>query len=159
MERPLSVRHTGILKFVLPPLWVVGSVYALWSMWARPEQAFDGEAPTSAVTSLLTAVLVASLIIVFAFVVPLKRVHLTADGLRVSNYQREVIIPFRDIAGVRQSWLPTFRLVTIELRTDTPLGRSFIFMPAGAQRFAFWRPEYRREDQLLSELRQLAGLS
>jgi hypothetical protein len=158
MERTLSVRHTGILKFVLPPLWIGLAGYAIWQVWARPEQAFNREVPGTVLIWLLSALFAASLVVLFAFVIPLKRVRLIDDGLRVSNYRREVTIPFRDIARVRQNWLPTFRLITVDLRTDTPLGRRFIFMPAGAQRFAFWRPTYRQEDRLLGELRQLAGL-
>lgn len=159
MERTLSIAHTGILKFVLPPLWIGVAGYAIWQAWSRPDRAFDGEPPGTVLIWLLTALFAASLAILFAFVVPLKRVRLTPDGLQVSNYRRQITIPFRDIAGVHQNWLPTYRLITVDLRTETPFGRRIIFMPAGAQRFAFWRPDYRQEDRLLGELRQLAGLT
>lgn len=119
----------------------------------------DAGLGTAALKWIFLALLAAGLVVLFAFVVPLKRVRLTPDGLRISNYIREITVPFSAIAAVRQNWLPTFRLITIDLRTETPLGRRMIFMPAGTQRGAFWRAEYRREDALVSELRRLAGLT
>ena len=159
MERTLSARHTSILKFVLPPIWIALVGYAIWQLWSRPQDLLDGGAAIGALKWVLLILVAASIVVLFAFVVPLKRVHLAPDGLRVSNYLREVTVPFGQIARVRQNWLPTFRLITVDLRTETPLGRRVVFMPAGAQRLAFWRPEYRREDALLGELRRLGGLS
>lgn len=137
MERTLSARHTGILKFVLPPIWIALVGYAIWQLWSRPQDLLDGGAATGALKWVLLILVAASLVVLFAFVVPLKRVRLAPDGLRVSNYLREVTVPFGQIARVRQSWLPTFRLITVDLRTETPLGRRVVFMPAGAQRVAF----------------------
>ncbi|MGH2372855.1 MAG: hypothetical protein ACRDIC_05180, partial [bacterium] len=162
MDRTLSVRQTGLLKFVLPPVWISIVGYAGWRLLLRPETVlFDYEAgaATAAVKWLLLALLAISLLVLFAFVVPLKRVRLAADGLRVSNYVREVTVPFGAIARVRQNWLPTFRLITLELRSGTPLGRRVIFRPAVPQRMDFWRRDYWREDALVSELRRLAGLT
>ena len=161
MERTLSVRHTGVLKFVLPPVWIVFFGYGVWQVWSRPEDVLDADAglTTAVLKWIFVALFAASLGVLFAFVLPLKRVRLAPDGLRVSNYVREITVPFGAIARVRQSWLPTFRLVTLDLRTETPLGRRVIFMPAGAQRIAFWHSEYWREDHLVSELRTLAELT
>ena len=162
MQRTLSFRHTGLLKFALPPIWLGIVSYGVWQLWSRPEDVlvdYDAGPATAALTWLFLALVAVSLLVMFAFVLPLKRVRLAPDGLRVSNYVREINIPFGEIARVRQNWLPTFRLVTLDLRTETPLGRRVIFMPAGSQRMAFWRAEYRREDDLVSELRRLAGLT
>jgi hypothetical protein len=150
------------LKFVLSPVWfgIVG--YAGWRLLLRPDTVFvdyGAGGATAALRWILLALLAVSLLVLFAFVVPLKRVRLAADGLRISNYVREVTVPFGAIARVRQNWLPTFRLITLELRTATPLGRRVIFRPAVAQQPAFWRRDYWREDALVSELRKLAGLT
>ncbi len=154
MERTLSLRHTALLKFVLPPIWIGIVVYGVWQLWSNPEAvlvAREAGAASLVLRWLLVALVAASLLVLFAFVVPLKRVRLAPDGLRVSNYRREVTMPFRAVARVRQNWLPTFRLITLDLRTATALGRRVIFMPAGPQRMAFWRAEYRREDDLVGE--------
>ena len=160
MQRTLSSRYTALLKFVLPPIWIALVGYAGWQLWADMDVLLEGDAGAAvlAVRWLLLALIAASLVVLFAFVLPLKRVHLTQDGLRISNYRREVTVPFRAIARVRQNWLPTFRLVMLELRADAELGRRVIFLPAGAPRMAFWRADYWREDDLVSELRRLAGL-
>ncbi|MFN2566485.1 MAG: PH domain-containing protein [Gemmatimonadaceae bacterium] len=162
MQRTLSVRHTALLKFLLPPVWLAVVAYAVWQLWSSPEEVLsDGEAgaATLALKWLFLALVAVSLVVLFAFVVPLKRVRLEPDGLRISNYFREITVPFSAIARVRQNWLPTYRLVTLDLRTETPLGRRVIFMPAGPRRWAFWRADYRREDEVVAELRALAGLT
>jgi hypothetical protein len=161
IERTLSVPQTGLLKFVLPVVWVALGGYAVWRVWTRPEEVLDADAGlgTAALKWTFLVLLAAGLIVLLAFVVPLKRVRLAPDGLRISNYIREITVPFSAIAAVRQNWLPTFRLITIDLRTETPLGQRVIFMPAGTQRAAFWRAEYRREDALVGELRRLARLA
>ena len=161
MLRTISTRATPLLKFALSPLWVGAVGYAVWLLWRYPERVLD-EAESSAVTRALQWVFLAlftgSVLILLAFVVPLKRVRLGADGLHVSNYVREITIPFSAIARVRQNWLPTFRLITLNLRTQSPLGRRLIFMPAVPRRMAFWRADYWSEDELVRELRSLAEL-
>lgn len=162
MSRTLSSRATPLLKFVLPPFWIGAAGYVIGLLWMHPERVL-GEAGSAAGTlalqGLFFALVIGSLLILWAFVLPLKRVQLAADGLRVSNFVRETTIPFSAIARVRQNWLPTFRLITLDMRAQTPLGRRVIFMPAVPQRMAFWRAEYRREDEMVRELRSLAGLA
>jgi hypothetical protein len=157
----LSSRATPLLKFVLTPLWAGAVAWLLWLLWQNPERVL-GEGESGAVTLALQwfflALLAGSLLILFAFVVPLKRVRLGADGLHVSNYLRDITIPFGDIARIRQNWLPTFRLVTLDLRTPSPFGRHLVFMPDVPRRMAFWRADYRSEDAVVRELRSLAGL-
>lgn len=161
MQRTLSARHTVLLKFVLPPIWIGIAGYGLWQLWSNPETVLvdrEGGAGTL-LRWLLLALVAASLLVLFAFVVPLKRVRLASGGLLVSNYRSEITVPFHAIARVRQKWLPTFRLITLDLRPDTGRGRQVIFVPAGPQRMAFWRADYSQEDDIVGELRRLAGLS
>jgi hypothetical protein len=161
MQRDLSVRSTGVLKFAGPPVWVAVVAYAAWSLWTDTPNAVDSYSATQslAVRVLLIGLIAVSLIVMFAFVIPLKRVRLVTDGLHVSNGIREITVPFDAILSVRQDWLPTFRLVTLKLRPGRGLPSRVIFMPAGSRRFAFWRREYWREDALVGELRRLAGLA
>ena len=52
-----------------------------------------------------------------------------ADGLVVSNFRREIRVPWRDIVEVSGSrWVST-RQVTITLDRDLGFGTSIIFMP------------------------------
>jgi hypothetical protein len=161
VQRTLSVPHTFLLKFVLPPLWIGGFGYGTWQLWLHPgDVLFDREtgAATPALQWLFLVLFAVGILVLLAFVVPLKRVRLEPDGLRVSNYFREITVPFSNIERVRQNWLPTYRLITLDLRTETPLGGRVIFMPAGPLRLAFWRAGYWREDEMVAELRALAGI-
>lgn len=161
MHRTLSLRSTALLKFVLAPIWIAVMGYVAWRLWTDPSSLLDNEVSTQApiVRWILLGLIAASLIVLLAFVVPLKRVRLVATGLQISNYIRETTVPFDAILSVRQSWLPTFRLITLELRPGLGLRSRVIFMPEGSQRFAFWRRNYWREDALVGELRGLAGLT
>lgn len=161
MLRTLSIRSTPLLKFALAPMWIGAVGYAVWLLWTDPQAALGGREPGASMVALqwfLLALIAASLLVLFAFVVPLKRVQLASDSLRVSNYVREITVPFGAIARVRQHWLPTFRLITLDLRGETPFGHRIIFMPAVPQRLAFWRQSYWHEDEMVRELRALAGL-
>jgi len=159
MTRTISIRSTPLLKFVLAPIWLVGAAYAIWILWARPESVLDDYQPgaMTALQLILLALLAASLVVLFVFVVPLKRVRLAPDGLLVSNFLKDAVIPFSAIASVRQYSLPTFRLVTLRLRDETAFGRRVVFLPAVPVRTAFWRKDYGDEDELVRELRALAG--
>ena len=160
MPRTISIRATPLFKFVLAPLWLAVAAYAMWAIWTSPERVLtEYESGTRlALQVILLALLAASAAVAVAYVIPLKRVRLQADGLAVSNYQREVVVPFAEIASVRQHSLPTFRLITVRLRNDGGLGRRVIFMPTVPMRTAFWRSDYGGEDEIVGELRSLAGL-
>lgn len=159
MQRTLSARSTPFLKFALPPIWMAGTGYVVWRLLTDPGTLLGSEVETlTPIGWILLALIGGSLIVLFAFVAPLKQVRLTESGLAISNYLRETTVPFDAILAIRQNWLPTFRLITLKLRPEFGWGSRVIFMPAGGQRFAFWRPQYRRQDPLVGELRRLAGL-
>ena len=82
----------------------------------------------------------------------LKRVRMDDRQLHVSNYVRQVDIPFSAITDVRQNrWLNS-RPITIHFRDVTRFGDKVTFMPK--QRIQFWRI-----DPVVDELKQLAGLT
>jgi hypothetical protein len=82
----------------------------------------------------------------------LKRVRMDERQLYVSNYFREIQIPFSAIVDVRQNrWLNS-RPITIYFRDATEFGDKATFIPK--QRIRFWRI-----DPVVEELKQLAGLT
>jgi hypothetical protein len=59
----------------------------------------------------------------------LKKVAIDSDGLVISNYFREVRVPWRDILQVSGSrWVST-RQITVTFDHDIGFGTSIIFMP------------------------------
>jgi len=76
-----------------------------------------------------------------------------AQQLFVSNYVREIGIPFSAIVDVRQNrWLNS-RPITIYFRGATQFGDRVTFIPKWRFRIQFWRI-----DPVVDELKQLAGL-
>jgi hypothetical protein len=83
----------------------------------------------------------------------LKRVRLDGRQLFVSNYVREIRIPFSAITDVKQNrWLNS-RPITIYFRDATELGDRATFIPKWRFRILFWRM-----DPVVDELKQLAAL-
>lgn len=66
---------------------------------------------------------------IYWYYVRLKKVIVDEDGLVVSNFVREIRVPWRDIVEVTGSrWVNT-RQITITLDRDLGFGSSIIFMP------------------------------
>jgi hypothetical protein len=84
----------------------------------------------------------------------LKRVRIDGRQLFVSNFVREIRIPFSAIVDVRQNrWLNS-RPITIYFRDVTEFGDRATFMPKWRIRILFWRI-----DPVVDELKQLAALA
>ncbi len=63
------------------------------------------------------------------YYVRLKKVTVHADGLVISNFVREIRVPWRDIVDVSGSrWVST-RQITVTFDRDFGFGTSIIFMP------------------------------
>ena len=86
--------------------------------------------------------------------VALKRVRMDDRQLYVSNYLREISVPFGEITDVRQNrWLKS-RPITIHFRDATEFGGKATFMPKWRVQWWPWRT-----DPVVGELKQLAGLA
>lgn len=156
MNRTLSAPSTPFLKFVLAPGWILGFGYGTYDLWMRPsEVVFNGVkgAATSGDQWVFLVAFFAGASLMLFTCIPLKRVILTPTGLRVSNYFTDISVGLSAIEDVRQHrWLGG-RAITLALRSSTDLGDTIRFLPATRSRLAFWR-----DDELVDELRHLAGL-
>lgn len=83
----------------------------------------------------------------------LKRVRVDERQLFVSNYLREICIPFSGVRDVRQNRWLNIRPITIYFRYVTEFGDRATFMPKRRIAIRFWRV-----DPVVDELKQLAGL-
>jgi hypothetical protein len=136
VPRVISSAQTFINKFILPFVVVGVLTYGLSLAGNRVLPIF---APVG--------VLVAASI--YWFYVRLKRVAIDSEGLVISNYVREVRVPWRDVIKVTGNrWKKTHQ-VTITLDHDIGFGTSIVFMP----KFRFLWPG--QEHPIAQELRDL----
>jgi hypothetical protein len=116
---PLSSRVTFFFKFLFPTVWIGGFGLGTAALVARP-------GPDTLEFVVLFVLGSAFLLWECA---PLKKVTATTDGLLVSSYRRETLVPYDQIAAVSQTGFLRGRRITVDLRTAGPFGRRFRFMP------------------------------
>ena len=151
-ETTLSSAWTFWTKFVLPAGFGLGAIIVLWSNGLVDR---NGAIPPFQVKLLLLGAWIPAMALILWTSAGLKRVRMDERQLYVSNYVREIAVPFSAITDVRQNrWLNS-RPVTIYFRDATDFGDSATFMPK--QRIQFW--QFWRLDPVVNELKQLAGLA
>jgi len=143
----LSSELTFIYKFVFPSVWLFGFSSATALLLMRPNE--RGLAIPFGIATILGALLFSKACF------PLKLVTACREGIRVSNFFREVVIPYEEISSIQEhKWLNT-RVTTIWLKTDTAFGQVIRFQPYTHFTLLFWRDhpavvELRRRVQSVS---------
>jgi hypothetical protein len=116
----LSTQFTFFFKFVFPVV-VLAALVSAMVLYSRVY-------PRVAPWWLVPIGLVGALFWFYAW--PIKRVVAYDDHLVVSNYLREVRIPYDQIADVREVRWINWRPVIVTLRTPSPFGDAIMFYPA-----------------------------
>jgi hypothetical protein len=152
-ERELSSAWTFSAKFVFPAVWIAGFGLGTILLWFGGLQYGNNALPPPQVKFMFLGMwLLGSAFTLWANA-GLKRVRLDGGQLLVSNYVREIRIPFSAITDVKQNrWLNS-RPITIYFRDATELGDRATFIPKWRIRILFWRM-----DPVVDELKQLAAL-
>lgn len=135
-QRVISSTQTFITKFILPFAVVGVLTYGIFLAGSRVLPLF---APVG-------VLVVAS---IYWYYVRLKKVAIDSEGLVISNYVREVRVPWRDIIKVTGSRWAKTRQVTVTFNRDIGFGTSIVFMP----KFLFQWPG--KEHPIAQELREL----
>ena len=78
---------------------------------------------------MFAAALISGAIVFYRWGFSLKKVKATKSGLLVSNYRREAFVAYEQISGVRENKFINIRPITVELRSASAFGSSFVFMP------------------------------
>jgi hypothetical protein len=114
VPRVISSAQTFFAKFIVPLI-----VVAMLPIFAFRSGLWPAFLPFGVVTAC----------VVYWLYSRLKRVAIDSEGLVISNYLREVRVPWRDIVDVSGSrWVNT-RQVTVTFDRDLGFGTSIIFMP------------------------------
>jgi hypothetical protein len=148
-ERTLSSAQTVWMKFVFPTFWI--SMFGLVTV-ALFLGAFLGphnSLPPDGMKWAFLAVWVAGTIFIYWGCARLKRVRIEDSAIYVSNYLKEIRIPFDAVADVTENRWINIHPVTIHFRTATEFGDRITFMPK--IRIFGWRSH-----PVVAELRQLA---
>jgi hypothetical protein len=116
MPRVISSAQTFMVKFILPFV-IVGMM------------TFGVAAGGRGIWPFFFPLMVMVAVSIYWYYVRIKKVSVDADGLVVSNFLREIRVPWRDIVQVSGSrWVST-RQITVTLDRDLGFGTSIIFMP------------------------------
>jgi len=80
---------------------------------------------------MFAAALVFGAIVFYRWGFSLKKVRATENGLLVSNYRRETFVAYEQISSssVRENKFISIRPITVQVRSATAFGSSFVFMP------------------------------
>ena len=131
--REISAGLTPLMKWGLPAIVLVEglSFVADWVAYLH-----DGRsAPAFVIACAIGFVLFVPW--VAATCLHLKRVTLTDDALRISNYRREIVVPLRDVASVAYSRLG-MRTVIVRFARETEFGAEIRFLPRRTVGAVFW---------------------
>jgi len=152
-KRDLSSSWTFLAKFAVPTLWIlIGGLLNL-SFWFDVPHGGRPSPPPEA-KFLFLSVWIFGSAFVFWSKAGLKRVRMDRTQLLVSNYVREICVPISAVIDVKQNcWLKS-RPITIYFGGTTEFGDQATFIPKWRLRILFWR-----EDPVVDELRQLAGVA
>ena len=152
--RDLSSAWTFSAKFVFPAVWISGFGLGTILIWLGGfHDGNDASSPPQLKFVFLAVWVLGSTFIVWASA-GLKRVRIDDRHLQVSNYVREICIPFTAIIDVKQNRWINSRPITIYFRDVTAFGDRATFLPKRRFRIKFWRI-----DPVVDELKQLAELT
>ena len=124
--RTLSSRQTALMKFVLPPVWIVAfGAAVLMPWWAR-----TGSAPASIDPRWLFLIIwIAGGLLIWRSCARLKRVQVDGGTLLISDYRTTIRVPATDIDEVSENRWISMHPVTLHLRRPTEFGSEVVFMP------------------------------
>ena len=140
----LSSRSTFFFKLIFPALWILIFAGGTLAMFGSGEPL----APVFAVATL------AGTLFSSARFFPLKSVIAGRDGIVVSNFVRQIEVPYDQIVSVNENKRLNTRDITISLRTDSAFGQTIRFQPYAE--FTLW---YRRDHPAVVLLRERARLA
>jgi hypothetical protein len=147
-ERTISSQMTFLMKFIFPILWISG--FGCGTMASCLGGFHSGQNPPPPKWLFLAVWLVGSAFIWWACM-RLKKVRVGSDAIYVSNFLKEIRVPFDEIFDVTENRWINIHPVTIHFRSTTIFGNKIVFMPT--RRLFGWRSH-----PIVNELRELAHL-
>jgi hypothetical protein len=148
-SRTLSSAQTFLTKFVFPAIWISGFGLGTLAQFLGGFHGPDTKPSPPDIKWVFLAAWIVGTVFIYWACARLKRVRIEDSAICVSNYLREIRIPFDAITDVTENCWVNIHPVTIHLHSTTEFGDRITFMPK--VRFFGWRPH-----PVVAELRQLA---
>jgi hypothetical protein len=140
------------MKFIFPPLWSGGFGAGTIALFLG---AFHGQNDAPAPDWMkwqFLAMWIAGSAFIWWGCVRLKKVQVDDSALYVTNYLKEICIPFDQVRSVTENAWINIHPITIHFHESTPFGDRIVFMP---MRRWYWPW---RSHPIVVELRGLAQL-
>ena len=128
-ERTLSSAQTFLMKFVFPTIWISMFGFGTLALFLGAFRDPDNTPPPEGMRWGFLAAWIAGTAFIYWGCARLKRVRIGDSAIYVSNYLKEIRIPFDAIADVTENRWINIHPVTIHLRSATEFGDRITFMP------------------------------
>jgi len=132
MRQEISSLWTPFAKFVLSPALGVGVTMQV-GMVLFDKVAFESEAEWIVWKVFFLLNWSVLMWLLYTRGMRLTKVAVSDDGLIVSNFFREIMVPFRDIETVKGSIFLSPDFIWVSFRRPTELGERIVFMPKRLQ--------------------------
>lgn len=118
----LSSRLTFVTKVIFPMVWIGGFGAGTIAVWASNNT-------TDQMKWGFLAVLIVGALSIWWSCVRLKKVSVDGSALYVSNFLKEIALPFDVVDRVSENRWINIRPVTLYFRRFTDFGNKIVFMP------------------------------
>jgi hypothetical protein len=145
----LSSAQTFWMKFVFPTIWISMFGLGTLGLFLGAFRGIDKTEPPDGMKWSFLAAWIVGTAFLYWYCARLKRVRVDESEICISNYLKEIRIPFEAIKDVTENRWINIHPVTIHLRSATAFGNSIVFMPK--IRFFCWS-----RHPVVDELRELA---
>jgi hypothetical protein len=150
-ERVISSKQTFMIKFVFPTFWIsmfgMGTAGLFFGLFRGP----NNSTPEPWMKWYFLAIWITGTVFIWRTCAGLKKVRVEEDIIYVSNYFKEIGVPFNAIREVTENRWINIHPVTIHFRLTTSFGNHITFIPTW--QVLSWRPH-----PIVAELRGLAHL-
>ena len=140
------------MKYLFTIVWIGGFGLGTLFVWLHAPTAQDGDAMPPDMRWLFLGMWIVGSALLLWSLAGLKRVRMDATQLYISNYRREIVVPFANVVDVTENRWVNIHPVTLHFRSPTAFGQRVTFMPT-ALIFGMFRSH-----PVVAQLRERAGL-
>lgn len=151
--KTISSAQTFLMKIIFPVVWITGFGAGTLSLWLGSMHGRYGAPPPPEMKWQFLASWVAGSAFILWGCAGLKKVRVDATHLYVSNFRKEIAVPFSNLVNVTENRWINIRPVTIYFRVPTEFGQKITFMPT-TRIFGFWSSH-----PVVAELKKLVGIA